>query len=813
MVTEQPKKRPSIDEIAEGLLSDGNKNKPAEPHADSRRKDRSSSKRRSGEKAEAPKPAPVPAPAPMPSMMKPGGSSNGEKASSPAARPEPRQETRSDARPDSRGEQRPERHTESRPAPAPASGERRPAQRSDQRVDRRSEPRRDAHSEPRASTDRRPGKGGASSGGSRSRPQGGGGQRPGQGGKPFSSGGRPGGGHGHASPRPQSADGPRPAPQPAVPRSTELVLGDSITVRELSTMMGMSPIDVIKVLMNNGVMANINQLIDFDTAAIVAGELGFTATQPKPVEAPKEVAPEAPKTLRERISEITDMTRLSPRPPVVTVLGHVDHGKTTLLDAIRQTNVVDTEAGGITQRIGAYQVEVDGKKITFLDTPGHEAFTAMRARGAQVTDLAVLVVAADDGVMPQTREAIDHARAAKVPILVAMNKVDKSNANPELLKQQLADVGLVVEDWGGDVICVPISAKFRRGIDDLLENILLVTEVAELQANPHCPAVGTVVEGKIDRSKGVMATVLVQNGTLRVGDILVIDTIYGHVRAMFDDKGHAIKEAPPASPAVVLGLSEVPPVGEVFEVFESEREARARVEERMATRKATASQPLPVKILTLDDIASQIKAGKVKELNIVLKADVQGSLEPIINSLGQLGNEGLRVHILHSGAGAISESDVMLAAASQAIVIGFAVDADNAARRMAEQGGVDIRRYDVIYTLVEEVDRGLRGLLEPAYKETVLGRAEVRAVFRVPKQGKVAGCYVTDGTIARDARVRVLRSEVKVFDGYVHALKRFTEDVKEIASGFECGVSIDNFTDYQEKDILEFYRKERVEAQ
>jgi translation initiation factor IF-2 len=337
--------------------------------------------------------------------------------------------------------------------------------------------------------------------------------------------------------------------------------------------------------------------------------------------------------------------------------------------------------------------------------------------------------------------------------------------------------------------------------------------VAELTANPNCPAVGTVVEGKIDRNKGVMATVLIQNGTLRVGDIMVIDTIYGHVRAMFDDKGQPIKEAAPACPAAVLGLSEVPPAGEVFEVFETEREARARVEERLALRQAKASLPVRAKILTLDDIASQIKAGKVKELNIILKADVQGSLEPIMNSLGQLGNEGLRAHILHHGTGAISESDVMLAAASQAIVIGFAVDADNAARRLADQEGVDIRRYDVIYTMVEEIDRGLRGLLEPVYKETVIGKAEVRAVFRIPKQGKVAGCFVIEGSIARDARVRIFRAAEKIFDGYVHALKRFTEDVKEVQNGFECGVSVDNFNDYQEKDILEFYRKERVAAQ
>ena len=709
------------------------------------------------------RPAASPRPAPMPSMVKPGGANNangGEENQANAARlPQrpPAQSQRSSNRPSEGRSNRPasSNHSHSRPADAGAH--------------------RGSH------------------GGRSSAPQG----RPTRSATDLS----------HS----REVETEQPTSRPAAPaeRPSELTIGESITVRELSVLMGISPIDIIKELMNNGVMANINQQIDFDTAAIVASELGFTVVQEKPAVVEEEVV-EGPKTLRERICEMTDMTNLQSRPPVVTVLGHVDHGKTTLLDAIRHTDVVDTEAGGITQRIGAYQVEVAGKKITFLDTPGHQAFTAMRARGAQVTDLAVLVVAADDGVMPQTREAIDHARAAKVPILVALNKIDKPNANPDLVKQQLADIGLVVEDWGGDVICVPISAKMRRGIDDLLENILLVTEVAELKANPNCPAVGTVVEAKVDKSKGVVVTLLIQNGTLRVGDLLVIDTLYGRVRAMFDDKGQPVKEAPPSMPVAVLGLSEVPPVGEVFEVVESEREARAKAEERLAARKQAAVAPAPVKVLTLDDIASQIKAGKVKELNIVLKADVQGSLEPIIKSLEQLGSEDLRVHILHYGTGNISESDIMLAAASKATVIGFAVDADNAARKLAEQEGVEIRRYDVIYNLIEQVDLALRGLLEPVFRETTVGKAEVRAVFRIPKVGKIAGCMVTEGMVTRDARVRLLRNGEKLFEGAVHSLKRFTEDVKEVAAGFECGIGLEGYNEIEVGDVLEFFKKERV---
>lgn len=586
-------------------------------------------------------------------------------------------------------------------------------------------------------------------------------------------------------------------------RPTEVVLPPLVTVRELAEHMQVSPIDVIKTLMNLGIIANINQQLDFDTAAIVASEMGVEARQEEPPEPEKGEVEVAPKTLRQILAEEEAPEALEPRPPVVTVLGHVDHGKTTLLDAIRDTNVVAKEAGGITQRIGAYQVEVDGKKITFLDTPGHEAFTAMRARGAQVTDLAVLVVAADDGVMPQTREAIDHARAANVPILVALNKIDKPNANPDRVKQQLADLGLTVEDWGGDVICVPISAKQRIGIDELLENILLVTEVADLRANPNRPAKGTVIEGRVDRARGVMATLLVQTGTLRVGDVVVVGEQYGRVRAMFDDKGQNVNEATPSTPVAILGLSEVPEAGEIFEVVADEKTARAIVTERLEAKRATAE--VRTRAVSLEDFFQRIQAGEARELNVVLKASEQGAIEPLTSSLEQLGSEELKVNILHAAPGDITESDVMLAAASDAIVIGFAVGVDQAARRLAEAEGVDIRVYEVIYQLLEDVDKALRGLLEPVYEEEVLGHAEVRAVFRIPRRGAVAGCYVLDGQVTRNAKARIRRGEELVYEGQVASLKRFKDDVREVAAGFECGIGLEGFEDFEEGDIIEFY--------
>ncbi len=588
---------------------------------------------------------------------------------------------------------------------------------------------------------------------------------------------------------------------------------DKLSVRDLADLLEVSPIEVMKLLISSGIMANINQTVDYDTAAVVATDLGFEIQQeilekveevPSPPEAPA-IPEEAP--LKEIYAEEAPED-MKPRAPVVTVLGHVNHGKTSLLDYIRHTNVVAGEAGGITQHTGAYQVERNGKKITFIDTPGHEAFTAMRARGAQVTDIAVLVVAADDGVMPQTREAIDHARAANVPIVVAINKIDMASADVDAVKKQLADVGLTVEDWGGKTIAVPVSAKEGTAIDTLLEMILLVAEMSDLRGNPDRPAAGTVLEGKLDRSRGPTATLLIQNGTLRVGDHVVIGGIYGRIRAMFDDAGKRVKAAPPSVPVVVLGLSDAPQPGDIFRVVGDEKTARAQAEER--AEQIRADEQAPARALSLDEIYAQMQAGTVKELNVILKADVQGTLEPVANSLEELGDEDLKVRIIHQGVGNITESDISLAVASQAIVIGFNVQAEPAARTMAEVEGVQIRYYTVIYRLIEDVDKALKGLLEPVYEEVVLGHAEVRATFRASKLGRVAGVYVGDGTVKRNAQVRVLRDSEEIYDGTINSLRRFTEDVKEVTEGLECGVGLDNFTDFEEGDILEVYKKERV---
>jgi translation initiation factor IF-2 len=597
--------------------------------------------------------------------------------------------------------------------------------------------------------------------------------------------------------------------RPPLPKAIELP--EVMTVRDLARALRVNPIDVIKELMSNGIVASINQTIDYDTAEIVASELGL---ETKPLAAPEpeesEEAPRVSRTLWDEIVKNEPAESLKPRPPVVTVLGHVDHGKTTLLDAIRQTNVVGDEYGGITQHIGAYQVEQGGRKITFLDTPGHEAFTAMRARGAQVTDLAVLVVAADDGLMPQTREAIDHARAAGVPILVALNKMDKPSARPDRVKQQLADIGLTVDDWGGDVICVEVSALKKQGIDELLESILVVTELAELRSNPDRPAVGTVIEGQLDKQRGPTATLLVQAGTLRVGDALVVGSISGRVRAMLDYRGEPVSEAPPAMPVLVMGLSDVPTAGDIFREVASEREARSLAEEAAERERRASGRPSAPAMVSLDEIFSRFQAGEAQELNLVLKADVQGSLEPIVNSLERLGSEEQEVKILHEGIGRITESDIMLASASDAIVIGFNVDVDEAARREAAQEGVDIRLYNIIYKLIEDVDKALRGMLEPVYEKVVSGHAEVRAVFRIRRRGNVAGCYITDGVVARNSWARVQRDGEELFDGPVDSLKRFQEDVSEVRAGFECGISVSGFDDFEEGDILEFYREERV---
>ncbi|MBI3176471.1 MAG: translation initiation factor IF-2, partial [Chloroflexi bacterium] len=491
------------------------------------------------------------------------------------------------------------------------------------------------------------------------------------------------------------------------------------------------------------------------------------------------------------------------RPPVVTILGHVDHGKTSLLDVIRHTDVAAGEAGGITQRIGAYQVTHNNRKITFLDTPGHEAFTAMRARGAQSTDIAVLVVAADDGVMPQTREAAAHAKAAGVPIIVALNKIDKPNANPDRTKQQLSEIDLNPDEWGGKTMVVPVSAKMKKGIDDLLEAILLTADDIHIKANPKSAAAGTVVESELDKARGVMATLLVQNGTLHSGDALVAGTVHGRIRKMFDDHGNVITEAPPSTPVSVLGLSEVPAPGDIFRVVESDRAGRSIVEERKQALKDVASKP--TKALSLDQVFAKFQAGETRELPLVVKADMQGSLEPITNSLDKLSSSDIKVNVLYAETGNITENDVLLASASKAIIIGFAVTADQAATRLAEKQGVSIRLYDIIYRLTEDVEKALKGMLEPEYEQVLIGRAEVRQVFRIPKLGNIAGSYVREGEIRRNAAVKVLRNGSAVFEGKLASLKHEKDDVREVRQGFECGIGLDGFDAVKPGDVIEFY--------
>ena len=497
------------------------------------------------------------------------------------------------------------------------------------------------------------------------------------------------------------------------------------------------------------------------------------------------------------------------RSPVVVVMGHVDHGKTSLLDAIRSTNVIETEAGGITQHIGAYRVRVNERKITFLDTPGHEAFTAMRARGAQVTDIAILVVAADDGIMPQTVEAINHAKAANVGIVVAINKIDKEGANPDRIKQELTDHGLIPEDWGGDTICVEISAKKRMNIEDLLEMVLLVADMRDLKANPNRKAKGTVIEAKLDKGRGPVASVLVQNGTLKIGDTVVAGTAFGHIRAMLDDKGKKIKKAGPSVPVEILGLDEVPEGGDEFYVVDDERMAKNVVEKRK--QKAKEERIGSHNVVTLDDFFDKVKEGQIKDLNIVIKADVNGSVEAVKQSLEKLSNEEVRVNVIHSGVGAIRESDVMLAYASNAIIVGFNVRPDMGAAASAESQGVDIRLYRVIYTAIEEIEAAMKGMLEPTFREQVTGHAEIRQTFKVSGVGTIAGCYVTDGTITRNTQVRLVRDGIVVHEGELASLKRFKDDVKEVASGYECGLSIEKFNDIKEGDVVEGFNMVEVE--
>jgi len=558
--------------------------------------------------------------------------------------------------------------------------------------------------------------------------------------------------------------------------------------------------------MANGVMANINQQIDFDSAAIVASELGYEAVMESTEETVDEEERELPVWRQAILDEDPDV--LIERPPVVTILGHVDHGKTTLLDAIRHANVAEKEAGGITQHIGAYQVKHHDQLITFLDTPGHAAFTAMRARGAQGADIVVLVVAVDDGVMPQTKEAIAHAEAASIPIVVALNKIDKPNADINRTKQQLAEVGLVPDDWDGETIVVPISAKNQTGLDDLMEAILLIADSLDIYANPNGKVIGTVIEAQRDRTKGVLTTLLVQNGTLNVGDIVVAGTVYGRIRAMFDYKGKPIKNASPSDPVSVMGLNDVPQAGEVFKVVRSDKEARTIVQNRLQVLKDKNAKKKGS--ITLEQLFDRYEAGEVKELRLIIKADVQGSLEPIVSELNQMGNSDIAVKILHAETGNIGENDIMLAAASNAIVIGFNVQADPSVRKMAENEGVSIRTYDIIYRLTEDIEKALRGLLEPEKKETVIGHAEVREVFRISKIGKIAGCQVSDGEIRRNANIRVLRDNKLVFEGVLSSLKHYQEDIKVARTGFECGIAIKGFDEFQQGDILESYILEDV---
>jgi len=589
-------------------------------------------------------------------------------------------------------------------------------------------------------------------------------------------------------------------------QNKSIELPASITVRELAENIQASPIEVIKTLMANGVMANINQQIDFDTAAIVAAEMGYDATLETQEGAAEDEIGEIP--LWRRVIADENPEDLVYRPPIVTILGHVDHGKTTLLDAIRHTNVIEDEVGGITQHIGAYQVEHNDQLITFLDTPGHAAFTAMRARGAQGADIVVLVVAADDGVMPQTREAVSHAKAAQVPIIVALNKIDKPNADPERVNQQLAEIGLVPDEWDGDTIVVPLSAKRQEGLDDLLEAILLVADNTDILANPKGHVIGTVIEAKKDRSRGVMATLLIQNGTLNVGNIVVVGTAHGRLRAMFDHLGKRVDDAEPSAPVAVMGLNDVPVAGDAFRVVESDRQARSIAQERKMDLEAAATSQKSA--VTLEQLFDQFQAGEVRELRLIAKADVQGSLEPIVSSLNELDSGDISVNILHAETGNIGENDVMLAAASKAIVVGFNVEADSAAQRLADTEGVSIRLYNIIYRLTEDIEMALKGMLEPEIKETIIGRAEVRAIFKISRIGNIAGCYVLDGQLQRNAKIRVLRDQEVQFDGEIGSLKHLQDDVTEVRTGFECGITLKGFNEFETGDILECYVVEEV---
>lgn len=579
-----------------------------------------------------------------------------------------------------------------------------------------------------------------------------------------------------------------------------IVYEEGITVGQLADKIGQTPANVIKVLFLLGTMVTINSSLNDEQVELICLEYGF--------EVEKHV--EVSEVNFEEIDIQDDEMDLQPRCPVVTIMGHVDHGKTTLLDTIRKSAVVEGEFGGITQHIGAYQVEVNGKKVTFLDTPGHEAFTAMRARGAQVTDIVIIVVAADDGVMPQTKEAIDHAKAAGVPIVVAINKIDKEGADPERIKGEMAEHGLLPEDWGGDTVYCEISAKKRIGIEELLETLTVVAELADLKANPNRYAYGSVVEGKLDKGRGPVATLLVENGTLRAGDPIVVGTSFGRVRQMLDDRGKIIKEALPATPVEITGLNDVPVAGDKFMAFENEKQARSVGETRLKAKQDKERSSGAA--LSLDDLYSQIKEGEMIDLNIIVKADVQGTAEAVKASLEKIDVDGVRVNVIRSTAGGISESDVLLASASQAIIYGFNVRPNAKVRQKAEEEGIEIRLHNIIYKMVEEIETAMKGMLAPEIKEVVTGQAEIRQVIKVSKVGNIAGCYVTDGFIRRNCGIRLLRDSVVVYEGKLGSLKRFQDDAKEVAAGFECGLSIENFNDIKEGDIVEGYIMEEVEV-
>ena len=581
----------------------------------------------------------------------------------------------------------------------------------------------------------------------------------------------------------------------------KVLIPDEIAVGELASRMKKTAAEVVKCLMKNGVMASVSQIIDFDTAAIIAEEMGC------------KVEKEVIVTIEEKLIDTAEDREedLQPRAPVVVVMGHVDHGKTSLLDYIRDAHVASGEAGGITQHIGAYQVEVDGKPITFLDTPGHEAFTAMRARGAMVTDVAILVVAADDGIMPQTVESINHAKAAGIPIIVAINKMDKPTANPERIKQQLTEYELVAEEWGGDTILVPISAKTGMGIDTLLEMVTLTAEMRELKANPNRSAHGAVIEARLDKGRGPIATLLVQNGTLKQGDVIIAGTAVGRVRAMTNARGEKVTEAGPSVPVEIIGMGEVPGAGDDFHAVADERMARELVEQRKHEQKMAASGPVGQKV-SLEDLFSQIQQGELKNLNVIVKADVQGSAEAVKASLEKLSNEEVRVRVIHCAVGAISESDVMLAATSKAIIVGFNVRPDANAKDSAARNHVDMRMYRVIYDAINEMEAAMKGMLAPKFKEVELGRAEVRNVFRITGVGMVAGCYVTEGKMQRNAQMRLLRDNIVIYDGAIASLQRFKDSVKEVAAGYECGITFEKFQDIKEGDVIEAFLMEQIEV-